>query len=117
MIACGQNYALSQNNSPPTPDEGRRILGQLYELQSCRSESGAYQEYVERDKEQDAREKANYERSLELEKRATALAEKERDLEREKAETYKGMFEAVTKKGIGLGCVMKKVFTLGLGRC
>jgi hypothetical protein len=38
-----------------------------------------------RDSEQDAREKANYERALELERQAAALARKERDLTQDKA--------------------------------
>jgi hypothetical protein len=110
-------YVLSQQNSPPLNDsEKRRILGQLYELKSCREEVSAFGEYSSRDLEQDSREKANYERALELERQATALAQKERDLAQEKAAFYEQAFRSVTKKP-GIGCRILKAITLGLSRC
>lgn len=116
MLISGPLYAQSPDNSPLNPDEGRLILGQLNELDSCRDESTALQDYVERDREQDAREKASYERALEIEQRATSIAEQERDLAREKAALYEDLYRAVTKKP-GIGCRILRVFTLGIHRC
>jgi hypothetical protein len=109
-------FGRSQENSPLSPEEKRQILGQLFELRSCRDETRAYEQYVARDREQDAREKANLERSLELERQATALAQKERDIERDRAETYEKLYRSLTK-GPGIGCILKRVFTLGIHRC
>jgi hypothetical protein len=80
--------AQSQLISPPLNDgEKRQILGQLYELHSCRDEVRAYRDYVSRDTEQNSREKTNADRALDLERQATALAQRERDLERDRANT------------------------------
>jgi hypothetical protein len=106
-----------QTNSQPLNDnEKRQILTQLYELQSCRETITKYDTYVSRDLEQDVREKQNYERSLDLEKQATALAQKERDLATDKATFYEQAYKSLTKKP-GFGCWMKRIFTLGIARC
>ncbi len=109
-------FGQSPQNSPLTPEEKRQILGQLLELRSCRDESDAYQRYIASDREQDAREKANSERALELERQATDLAEKERDLAEEKAELYIQLYRSVTA-GPGIGCRILRILTLGIRRC
>jgi hypothetical protein len=110
-------YAQSQQNSPPLNDEEKRqVLIQLYELRSCRESVNSYGQYVSRETEQDAREKVNYARSLDLEKQATALAQKERDLAIEKEKFYEQLYRSVSKKP-GIGCRLKRIFTLGLARC
>lgn len=106
MAPCVQ----SQDSSPLTSEEKRTILMQLYELRSCRETNAAYEQYVARDKEQDTRERENYERSLQIEKAATAL-------QAERAKFYEDSFRAVTRRPGGFGCVMGKIFTLGLYRC
>jgi len=108
---------VSQQNSQPLSDsEKRQVLGQLLELKSCRQESSIYEKYVEREQQQDAREKANCERSLELERQATAIAEKERDLFKDRAAFYEQAFRSVTKKP-GVLCRIQRVLTFGLARC
>jgi hypothetical protein len=86
------------------------------ELKEARKEILAYQSYVERDSEQDIREKQLSERELAIERKATALAEKERDLYKDQASYYKAAYDALKKKP-GFGCTLKKVFTLGIARC
>ena len=115
-IACGTTYAQSPANSPLTPDEGRQLLGQLLELGSSRAEAAELTGHVERDREQDAREAATWQRALELERRATGLAEGERDLALEKAKLYETLFRGVTK-GPGTGCRILRAITLGIHRC
>lgn len=77
---------------------------------------GEYERYLERDREQDEREKANYEKALDLEKQQVSVVEKERDLAMEKAELYQTLYEAV-RQGPGFGCWMKRIFSFGIHRC
>jgi hypothetical protein len=88
----------------------------LYELRSARQEIKIYEQYVSRDTDQDAREKANADRALELEKQATAIAQQERDLQKEKATLYEQLYRSVTK-GAGIGCRILRAITLGIHRC
>lgn len=99
-----------ENSNPLTSEEKRVILMQLYELRSCRESVSAYEQYVGRDKEQDARERQNYERSLELEQEATRLAT-------EKTQFYKDAYLTLTKKP-GWWCSWGRwVFALGIPKC
>lgn len=115
-IACGTIYAQSPANSPLTPDEGRQILGQLLELGSCREKSAELARHIERDRELDTRERESWERALELERQATGLAERDRDLAREQAELYEQLYRSVTK-GPGVGCRILRAITLGIHTC
>lgn len=115
-IGCGTIFGQSPANSPLTPDEGRQVLGQLLELGSCREESAELARHVERDRELDARDRATWERALELERRATGLAEQERDLAREQAALYEDLYRGMTR-GPGIGCRILRVLTLGIHRC
>jgi len=72
--------------------------------------------YIERDRELDARDRATWERALELERRATGLAEQERDLAREQAALYENLYRGMTR-GPGIGCRILRVLTLGIHRC
>jgi hypothetical protein len=64
----------------------------------------------------DVQEKANADRALELEKQATALAQRERDIERDRANTFESLYRSVTKKP-GIGCRVARALTLGIVRC
>jgi hypothetical protein len=115
-MTCGALYAQSQDNLPLNTEERRQVLGQLYELQACREETKMYEIYVSRETALDTKEKENADRALELEKQATALAEKERDLALEKAKFYEDLYRTVTKKP-GIGCRILRKVTLGIIRC
>ena len=117
MIGYGTTSAWSQDNSPLTPDEGRQILGQLYELGSCREETDKYKDVMARDKELDAREQEQHLKELQLVQKEIGLKDREIELQKEQADTYKAMYEALLDKGVSFGCVVKKIFTLGIGRC
>src|SRR5512146_2720140 len=85
--------AICQSSAPALDSqEKRQILSQLIELKSCREEVLSYQTYVSRESAQDARESQNAARSLELERQATALAQRERDLALEKANLYGSLY-------------------------
>lgn len=62
------------------------------------------------------RERALAQRELETEKSRTAVAEKEAAMEKERAEFYRQAFAQIVSKP-GFGCVLKKIFTLGLAKC
>lgn len=113
-------FALCQQNSPAPPltePEKRTVLLQLYELQTARAQIQTYDQFIQREKDQDQKERDNWARALELENQATALARQEADLEKERADLYKGLYDTVRKKKAGFGCVVKRIFTLGLSRC
>ncbi len=75
-----------------------------------------YADYVSRETEQDKREQANFEKALELERQATGIAQKERDLALDKALLYEQLYRSITK-GPGIGCRIWRVVTLGIARC
>lgn len=55
-------------------------------------------------------------KELEIERQKTALAERQIQVEKERAEFYKLAMEELTK-GRSFGCTLAKIFTLGLARC
>jgi hypothetical protein len=116
LISTAQFGPCQQNSQPLSDSEKRQVLGQLLELKSCRQESAAYEKYVEREQAQDVRERANYERSLELERQAAAIEEKERDLYRDRAAFYEQAFRSVMKKP-GRLCRLARILTFGIARC
>jgi len=105
-----------QLQSPLNETEKRLVLGQLLELKSCRQETAAYKDFIARESDLSAKERANYDRALDLEKQATALAQKERDLAQDKANFYEQAYHTATKKP-GIGCQIVKALTLGIARC
>jgi 3-methyladenine DNA glycosylase/8-oxoguanine DNA glycosylase len=113
MQLCG---LCQQNSQLLSPAEKRLILTQLYELQACRATVLTYEDFLRRDKEQDERETQNWARALELERQATALAVRERDLAQERATFYEQQFRSLTKRP-GVGCWLKRFFSFGLVRC
>jgi hypothetical protein len=114
---CAHSQQVLPQSPPLNSEEKRLILQQLYELQAARAQILIYEQFLVREREQDQKEREAADRVVELEKRATALAQGERDLAQEKADLYKQLWEAATKKRGGFGCTMKKIFTLGLARC
>lgn len=108
---------LKAQSSPPLNEQEKRIvLRQLHELEAARAQIRAYQEYVDRDREADSRERLNCERAVELEKQAAAIAIKERNMAEERAKFYEAAYKSLAKKP-GFGCILKKIFSLGLARC
>jgi len=75
------------------------------------------QALIAREQEQDGRERTAWERALELERQATGLAQREMALERERAEFYESAYKLLMKKKPGVGCWLKRIFTLGIARC
>jgi len=76
----------------------------------------SYEKYIERDLKEDERERANAARALEVEQRATELAEKEKEMALEQAKHYETLYKSVTKKK-GFWCGFKRFWSLGFHRC
>lgn len=73
-------------------------------------------EALKRERELAERERALAARDLESEKARTALAERERAIEKTRADSFEAAYNGVTKKP-GFGCLLKKIVTLGLSKC
>jgi hypothetical protein len=119
MICLMARSVVSQEISPAAPlneTEKRQVFSQLYELKTCREQASALPDAIAAERKQDEKERANYERALEIEKQATSLAQKERDLEKERAIFYEQSYRALMK-GHGIGCRIAKILTLGIARC
>jgi hypothetical protein len=110
LIGSTTLSAQSQGSSPLNSEEKRQILVQLLELKSCRAEVSAYEDHIRR-------ERQLADRALELERQATALAGKERDLALEKAAMYEQLYNSVKPRKTTFGCVLKTIFSAGLYRC
>jgi len=76
-----------------------------------------YAEFVKREAEQDSKGQELNAKALVLKDQEIALIRREVDLVTERAELYKKLYEALTKKKSGIGCFFKKLFTLGIARC
>jgi|GEM_PF-3388588 len=113
-------FAPCQTSSPSPPlneGEKRRVLSQLYELKAAREANIQFQQVIQRELDLYEKEKVAWQRTVDLEKQATQIAIQERDLARQQRDHYKALYESVVKKPGGFGCVLKKLFTIGIARC
>jgi hypothetical protein len=117
MTLCVAYPQSSPAPSPLTEAEKRQIILQLYELQNARLQISTYETFIQREKDQDTKERENWQRSVELEKEAKALVQKELDLEKEKSTLYQNLYNTCKKKPGGVGCFFKRLFSFGLARC
>lgn len=119
-------FAQENSQTPSVPlnePEKRLIVEQLVQCTSIAQQLAEYQKFVETNKDQIENMKVSYEQALQVEKRMTALAEKERDLAQkerdlalEQANFYREAYRLVTKKP-GIGCRIARILTLGIVRC
>jgi hypothetical protein len=114
---CTVALLPAQEKKPLSDDEKREVLGRLYELRSSRQQITAYEDFIQREKDQDQKERDNWQRSLDLEKQATALEEQATAMQKERADLYQVLYDTVKKKRTGIGCVLRKILTIGLSRC
>lgn len=100
-----------------TEQDRRQILYRLGELRLLREKLALQEAFIERDAEMDQRERDLAARQLSVEKDARQVAEQQRDMYKEQAKTFEQAYEALRKKPAGFGCVMKRIFSLGIARC
>lgn len=108
--------APRQPAAPLTEAERREVLDRLYELRVTKAELSVLNDHLEKRDALDAREKAAWERSIEIEKKATALAERERDLEKARGDFLNEQLKAATK-GRSVGCTILKLLPPWIWRC
>lgn len=101
---------------PLSDAELREVLKRLYDLGSAWSEVDALRSGIRQVDQLTIREREIHQRELDNEKRATELMERDRDQIARERDFYKAKAEIINKSP-GLGCVLKKIFTLGLARC
>lgn len=117
-------YAVSQTDSPPLTNlEKRLILEQLNEvgscrdkLQSCQEKIKIYELFVDQEQDKDKLIEANCEQRVALIKETVDNMKAARDAALDKAQFYESAYRALTKKP-GIGCWLKRIFTLGIARC
>lgn len=103
--------------SPPlTNSELRETADNLLQGLADRDRLANLQEYVKKSQELTEREIQLSQKELELEKQRTSIAERERDAEKSRGDQLETALKVATKKP-GFGCALRKIFTLGLGRC
>ena len=113
MLCCVYPVMLHCQETivPVTIDEHDRyeIILRLEELKVRRGEVKMLQSIIDRDSQQDARE-------ADLNAKSVSILTQERDLWKEKADSYKKAYEDVMK-GRSKKCWIAKVISLGLVRC
>ena len=111
---------MSQTTSqekPLTDQEKYQILSQLFQLQGIIEKTfPQYAAEIEKLQLSVAAEKAARDSALEIERKLTAAAERERDVYKEKAELCETT-NKVVKKGRSFGCWIKKFFTAWMSGC
>jgi len=89
----------------------------LIELDQLRKDVVAYQTFIERDAANDRREMQLHQQELAIKEKELELKEQKLTMAVERAEMYKALYEAVTKKGCGISGFFKKLFTLWRYKC
>lgn len=101
---------------PLTEAERREILHRLVQLESALAENRIYAAYIERESALAKKEQANSDEAIRLANEAARLAQKETELERQRADFYENAYKALSK-GRSKKCWFLKVITIGLARC
>lgn len=104
------------NNQPLSTSELREVANDLIELKASRDRLKALEEYISTLKSLQDRERDLSQRELEMEKRLIAVIERERDAERNRGDQLQAALNLRNRRP-GFGCVLKKIVTIGLGRC
>lgn len=90
-------------------------------MQTLRQKVQLYEEFFSKMDEQNKSAVSTYQQAITTEKEIADVTIKSRDAEivmlKEKVDFYKQQYELLVKKGPSFKCIMKKIFTLGIGRC
>ena len=117
FATCPSNcQEILDGSEPLTIDEGRVILGHLYELRSCRKEVETLRKYINQDAEQDNRERELVGIQTALMNEKLDLVYKSAEIQRERADLYETLYRAITAKP-SLRCRIAKALTIGLYQC
>lgn len=101
---------------PLTEPERREILHRLVQLESALAENRVFAAYIERETALAKKEQANSDEGIRLAGEATRLAQRETELERERADFYENAYKTLSK-GRTKKCTLLKILTIGIARC
>lgn len=114
-------FGICQENLPLTAPEKRQIAEQLNELEALRAKVAEYKKAIQEltNERQEAKQtcKDAIDAEKEIGKAKEATLQKEIELERSNAAFYKEQYEILLKKRPSFGCIVKRIFTLGMARC
>ncbi len=118
-LALAQQLPIPSNpNRPLEPPEIRQIIGFMIELDSTAAALRLKQAELDQEKAFELRQNDLAAKELDLQTKAAALAQHSADIEKDRADQYQALLKEATKKiGGGFGCHLKKLLTLGLGKC
>ncbi len=106
------------DNRPLNSGEVRQVIGFMIELETKDGQLQLTQQALDQEKAFEQRQTDLAAKELDLQKQAAALAQHSADIEKTRADEYQALWKEATKKvGGGFGCHLKKLFTLGLGKC
>jgi hypothetical protein len=112
---------LPDKPQPLTAIEKRTIGEQLIELDMQRAKVAEYKQAIADITLQKDEAIKICKDAIESEKKISeitiATLQKEIEIERKNAAFYKQMYETLLKKHASIGCVLKRIFTLGIARC
>ncbi len=110
------SFGQTQPGPPLNEAEKRLAVEQLRELGRCLDANAAHLDFIRRETELYRREREIAQREIGVANKERDLAVKERDLALERAKFFENAYKQVTKKR-GFRCVLKKIYTFGLGTC
>lgn len=108
--------SYGQDARPLTTEELRETATNLVELKAKRAEVEALKKFVADSQDLSERERAIHEKELDVERQVRSIAERERDVEKRRGDDLEALLKAATRVP-GIGCRLKRFFTLGLARC
>lgn len=118
MPICG---ICQENSGSLTPEEKRQIARQLHELETLRAQVVEYQRAISEYQSIHAGFSSVCTQAVDAERRAgEAIAgslQREVEAERANAKFYREAYEMLLKRKPGIGCWVKRIFTLGMARC
>lgn len=121
IMACLIWFALSttsfaQDPLPLSSEELRETANNLAELKAAREKLKAQQDFIDQSQQLLVRERDLANKELTAEKRLTAIAERERDVEKVRGDQLDALLKERNRRP-SFGCRLKRIVTLGLGRC
>jgi hypothetical protein len=115
FAACWASFGAPPPQSLSS-EEKRAVAANLAELKASREHVRTLEDYIDRLKSLEGRETALSAKELEAEHRLRLIAERERDVEKARGDQMEAALKLRNRKP-GFGCTLKRILTIGLGRC
>jgi len=109
--------AVNSSRLTLNDNELKQIGYRLVELKIYRAQVSALKDALAKDEKADAKAEELRVKEVALYKREIELRDREIRLLARAMEFYESAYDTTRKKGISFGCVVKKIFTLGISKC